>query len=78
VRDREEAIRWLVARGYRAFARDWALGESIGVSHLPPGERKDDPLAVIAGPPVLHLPGCRSWLGRLRLPVKWSGEVEGH
>jgi hypothetical protein len=48
--DREEAIHWLTVKGYRAFARDWVLGKTIGVSHRPPVERMDDPLAVIDGP----------------------------
>jgi hypothetical protein len=29
---REEAIDWLTAQHYVAFARDWALGKSIGVA----------------------------------------------
>jgi len=30
--NRAEAIKWLTERGYFAFARDWAAGESIGVA----------------------------------------------
>lgn len=29
---RDEAIKWLLEQGYLAFARDWAVGESIGVT----------------------------------------------
>jgi hypothetical protein len=29
---REEAVRWLVARGYHAFLRDWSLGQTVGVA----------------------------------------------
>ena len=32
MRDRGEAIRWLSDRGYVAFARDWSIGESVGIA----------------------------------------------
>jgi len=30
--NRAEAIKWLTEHGYFAFARDWAVGKSIGVA----------------------------------------------
>jgi len=30
--NRAEAIKWLTEHGYFAFARDWAVGESIGIA----------------------------------------------
>ncbi|HEY2253760.1 MAG TPA: hypothetical protein VGH74_21950 [Planctomycetaceae bacterium] len=32
VQNREEAIQWLTERGYVAFARDWAMGESTAIT----------------------------------------------
>ncbi|GMV32119.1 MAG: hypothetical protein AMXMBFR59_42440 [Rhodanobacteraceae bacterium] len=35
IRNRADAIAFLMAQGFHAFARDWALGESIGVAAEP-------------------------------------------
>jgi hypothetical protein len=32
MQNRDDAIRWLTEKGYLAFARDWAAGESIGIA----------------------------------------------
>lgn len=35
LRTRSDAIEFLLAEGFHAFARDWSLGESIGVAAEP-------------------------------------------
>lgn len=69
---REDAIRFLRAAGFHAFARDWSLGESIGVASHP-----SDSEELVVWERMLYIaPEPGGWaLYDLRRPAVFPGEL---